>query len=176
MYHVFSQNILPRDLKKAYKCPQFARKMIYFKCPSDLSSFFLRKRVLKGCAELISIFSRQNLYLHNNFNEKIVHKVVSFRGIIISPVISFSSSKNNRGCKLKFIQGRKTHENTRKQQLRVFKSSKHFFLYMCYVQSPIQRLDIHTSRFQLKFSQAIFQQKIYISQIVQSEQNTRLWS
>ena len=40
MYHVFNQNILPRDLKKVYKCPLFARKMIYFMSPKDLTSFF----------------------------------------------------------------------------------------------------------------------------------------
>ena len=30
----------------------------------------------KSCSELIFIFSHQNLYLHNNFNQKIAHKVV----------------------------------------------------------------------------------------------------
>ena len=51
-------------------------RIVYFKSPSDLSSFFQWKRLLKGCSELIFIFSLQNLYLHNNFNQKIVHKVV----------------------------------------------------------------------------------------------------
>ena len=68
MYHVFNQNILSRDLKIAQKCPQFARKMVYFNSLSDLSSFFQWKRLLKGCSELIFIFSLHNLYLHNNFN------------------------------------------------------------------------------------------------------------
>ena len=40
MYHVFNQNILSRDLKKVYRCPLFARKMIYFMSPKDLTSFF----------------------------------------------------------------------------------------------------------------------------------------
>ena len=45
MHHVFNQNIFPRDLKKALKCPKFARKMVYFKSPIDLSSFFQWKRL-----------------------------------------------------------------------------------------------------------------------------------
>ena len=47
-----------------------------FQVPSDLSSFFQWKKLLKGRAELIFLFSLQNLYLHKNFNEKIVHNVV----------------------------------------------------------------------------------------------------
>ena len=33
----------------------------------------------KSWSELIFIFSLQNLYLHNNFNQKIDHKVVKHR-------------------------------------------------------------------------------------------------
>ena len=75
MYHVFNQNILLRNLKKFLKCSLFARKMVYFMSPSDCSSFLQWKRLLKGCSELIFLFSLQNLYLYNNFNQKIVHKI-----------------------------------------------------------------------------------------------------
>ena len=49
-------------------------RIVYFKSPSDLSSFFQWKRLLKGCSELIFVFSLLNLYLQNNFNQNIVHK------------------------------------------------------------------------------------------------------
>ena len=36
--------------------------------------FSRKKRLLQGCSELIFVFSLQNLYLHNNFNQNVVHK------------------------------------------------------------------------------------------------------
>ena len=52
---------------------------------------------------------------------KIVCRVVSFQGTVISSLTCFFPLKN-KGCKLKFVQVRKTHESTRKQQLWAFKS------------------------------------------------------
>ena len=53
-----------QGLAKGLKMSLFASKMVYFKIPSDLSSFFLWKRLLKGCSELIIVFLLQNLYLY----------------------------------------------------------------------------------------------------------------
>ena len=76
MYHVFNQKVLPRYFKRAWNCPLFARQMVYFTSPKDLSLFFRWKRPSKGCSELMFIFPLQKLYLHDSFNQKIVHKVV----------------------------------------------------------------------------------------------------
>ena len=94
-----SSHGIEKDLKLFNICQQngiFHPSPPFLLPASDLSSFYQWNRLF--CSELMLIFSLQNLYLYNNFNEKTIHKVVSQhrKTKVKVPCLSLAISNNQK--------------------------------------------------------------------------------
>ena len=71
----FQSKYSSQGLEKGLKLSTVCQKNGIFQVPKWFIFIFPgKKRLLQGCSELIFVFSLQNLYLHNNFNQNMVHK------------------------------------------------------------------------------------------------------